>query len=105
MIYFDRPTQATLVNRLAEHLRPGGYLLIGHSESLNSISHPLTYVGRPSSEGADEVRGRQAANEATRSTGVPPSASAGMPASMIATTRRVARRPPRMSRRGRSRPR
>jgi chemotaxis protein methyltransferase CheR len=44
MIYFDRPTQATLVNRLAEHLRPGGYLLIGHSESLNSISHPLTYV-------------------------------------------------------------
>jgi chemotaxis protein methyltransferase CheR len=44
MIYFDRPTQATLVNRLAEHLRPGGYLLIGHSESLNSISHPLTYI-------------------------------------------------------------
>jgi chemotaxis protein methyltransferase CheR len=44
MIYFDRQTQTTLVNRLAEHLRPGGYLLIGHSESLNSISHPLTYV-------------------------------------------------------------
>ena len=44
MIYFDRATQATLVNHLAEHLRPGGYLLIGHSESLNSISHPLTYV-------------------------------------------------------------
>lgn len=44
MIYFDRPTQATLVNRLTDHLRPGGYLLIGHSESLNSISHALTYI-------------------------------------------------------------
>lgn len=44
MIYFDRPTQQTLVNRFAEHIRPGGYLIIGHSESLNSLQHPLQYV-------------------------------------------------------------
>lgn len=44
MIYFDKPTQEKLVNKYAKHLSPGGYLLIGHSESLNSINHPLTYV-------------------------------------------------------------
>ena len=44
MIYFDRPTQQTLVGKMASLLRPSGYLLIGHSESLNSIKHPLKYV-------------------------------------------------------------
>jgi chemotaxis protein methyltransferase CheR len=44
MIYFDRPTQEDLVNRLANCLEPGGYLLIGHAESLNGIEHPLEYV-------------------------------------------------------------
>jgi chemotaxis protein methyltransferase CheR len=44
MIYFDRQTQQDLVRRLTEHLDPGGYLFIGHSESLNSITHALDYV-------------------------------------------------------------
>jgi chemotaxis protein methyltransferase CheR len=44
MIYFDRPTQEQLVARLAEQLVPGGYLLVGHSESLTGIRHPLTLV-------------------------------------------------------------
>jgi chemotaxis protein methyltransferase CheR len=44
MIYFDRPTQEGLVNRIARHLQPGGYLMIGHSESLNGVQHPLDYV-------------------------------------------------------------
>ncbi len=44
MIYFDRPTQEALVGRFAKQLRPGGYLLIGHSESLNGLQHPLQYV-------------------------------------------------------------
>jgi chemotaxis protein methyltransferase CheR len=44
MIYFDKPTQQSLVQRLSEHLEEGGYLLIGHSESLNNISHGLDYV-------------------------------------------------------------
>ena len=38
MIYFDRPTQEQLVQRLAQFLLPGGYLLIGHSESLNGLN-------------------------------------------------------------------
>jgi chemotaxis protein methyltransferase CheR len=44
MIYFDRTTQEQLVARLAEQLVPGGYLLVGHSESLTGIRHPLTLV-------------------------------------------------------------
>jgi chemotaxis protein methyltransferase CheR len=44
MIYFDKPTQERVVNRLAQHLEPGGHLLIGHSEALNGIQHPLQYI-------------------------------------------------------------
>ncbi|HVU15749.1 MAG TPA: protein-glutamate O-methyltransferase CheR [Candidatus Didemnitutus sp.] len=44
MIYFDRPTQEELVNKLARRLVPGGYLLVGHSESLTAIKHPLQTV-------------------------------------------------------------
>jgi chemotaxis protein methyltransferase CheR len=34
LIYFDKPTQRKVVERLCEHLRPGGYLIVGHSESM-----------------------------------------------------------------------
>ncbi len=34
LIYFDRETQARVVARLVKHLMPGGYLILGHSESL-----------------------------------------------------------------------
>ena len=44
MIYFDAPTQEQLVRRLYQQLEPGGYFFIGHSESLNGISHPFKYV-------------------------------------------------------------
>jgi len=44
MIYFDRSTQSDLVNRLALCLEPGGYLFIGHSESLSGVECPLEYV-------------------------------------------------------------
>jgi chemotaxis protein methyltransferase CheR len=44
MIYFDKPTQEGVVNRLAACLEPGGYLLIGHAESLTGVKHGLTYV-------------------------------------------------------------
>ena len=43
MMYFDRKTQAELVNQLASRLEPGGYLFVGHSESLSGIQHPLVY--------------------------------------------------------------
>lgn len=44
MIYFDHPTQQELVNRLTRCLVPGGYLLVGHSESLTAIQHGLTMI-------------------------------------------------------------
>jgi chemotaxis protein methyltransferase CheR len=44
MIYFDHPTQEELVHRLARRLVPGGYLLVGHSESLTAIHHGLEVV-------------------------------------------------------------
>jgi chemotaxis protein methyltransferase CheR len=44
MIYFDRQKQQEVVGRLAQAIEPGGYLFVGHSESLNSIQHPLQYV-------------------------------------------------------------
>jgi len=44
MIYFDKPTQTKVVERLAACLEPGGYLLTGHAESLTGINHGLDYV-------------------------------------------------------------
>ena len=35
MIYFDNETKDNLVNKFYEYTEPGGYLFIGHSESLN----------------------------------------------------------------------
>jgi chemotaxis protein methyltransferase CheR len=44
MIYFDKPTQEKVVNRLCEWLRPGGFLFVGHSESLTSVNVPVHSV-------------------------------------------------------------
>jgi chemotaxis protein methyltransferase CheR len=44
MIYFNKLTQAALVNRLAGCIQPGGFLFVGHAESLSGIDHPLQYV-------------------------------------------------------------
>lgn len=44
MIYFDRKTQAAVLAKLSRYLKPGGYLFIGHSESLHGISRELHYV-------------------------------------------------------------
>ncbi len=44
MIYFDRQTQGQLVNKFSSFLNPGGYLMIGHSESLTNVDHDLIYV-------------------------------------------------------------
>jgi chemotaxis protein methyltransferase CheR len=34
LIYFDKPTQQKVVEQLCTHLRPGGYFIVGHSESM-----------------------------------------------------------------------
>jgi chemotaxis protein methyltransferase CheR len=45
LIYFDKPTQQAVLSRLCDHLRPGGYLFLGHSESLAGFGLPLKPVG------------------------------------------------------------
>jgi chemotaxis protein methyltransferase CheR len=47
MIYFDNDTKSRLVSKFYDALMPGGYLFIGHSESLSSIKNEFDYV-RPS---------------------------------------------------------
>lgn len=44
VIYFDRPTQERLLNRFCDQLCAGGYLFMGHSETLNGLDVPLTQV-------------------------------------------------------------
>lgn len=44
LIYFDKADQAKVINRLVGHLRPGGYLLLGHSESMIGTSIPVRQV-------------------------------------------------------------
>ncbi len=44
MIYFDRETQQRLVEKFYNSLASGGYLFIGHSESISSLKHNFTQV-------------------------------------------------------------
>jgi len=44
VIYFDKQTQQTLMRKFHRQLRPGGYLFIGHSETLNGLDVPFRAV-------------------------------------------------------------
>lgn len=44
MIYFDKPTQQRVLSRLCNCLAPGGYLFIGHSETVAGYDLPLRQV-------------------------------------------------------------
>ena len=44
LIYFDKPTQEAVVRRLCDCLRPGGYLFLGHSESIAGMDLPVKTV-------------------------------------------------------------
>lgn len=46
VIYFDRPTQEKLFERMASVLSPSGFLYIGHSENLNSVNSRFDRVGK-----------------------------------------------------------
>ena len=47
MIYFDSPTKTELIKKFHRIMEPGGYLFLGHSESLSTLDHDFEYV-RPS---------------------------------------------------------
>lgn len=44
MIYFDLSTKREVVASMLRHLRPKGYLIVGHSESLNGVSNAVDIV-------------------------------------------------------------
>lgn len=44
-IYFTKPTQEKIINKICRHLKPGGYLFIGHSESLFNMDVPVKQMG------------------------------------------------------------
>ncbi|MCQ4159450.1 chemotaxis protein CheR [Roseomonas sp. GC11] len=41
LIYFDKPTQQAVLERVCTHLRPGGFLFLGHSETLAGFGLPV----------------------------------------------------------------
>jgi len=44
MIYFDSETKRELVDKFYQSLEPGGYLFIGHAESINRDQTKFKYV-------------------------------------------------------------
>lgn len=44
IIYFDRPTQQSILKKLTHWLTPGGYLFMGHAETLHELDLPVTQV-------------------------------------------------------------
>lgn len=44
LIYFERPNQETVINKLAFKLKPDGYFFLGHSESITNMAVPLKSV-------------------------------------------------------------
>ncbi len=69
LIYFDAASKARVVHRLLDQLAPGGFLFLGHAESLTGVSDggrsvgPTVYVraGEPGRAGLEERRGGSAA--------------------------------------------
>lgn len=47
IIYFDSTTKHRVIDAICRHIRPGGWLMLGHSESLAGFEFPLEHV-RPS---------------------------------------------------------
>jgi chemotaxis protein methyltransferase CheR len=45
MIYFDKPTQGRVLQRLVQHLKPDGLLFAGHSENFTEARELLELQG------------------------------------------------------------
>lgn len=59
MMYFDKETQQDIVQRLSKCLAPGGYLFVGHSESLTGVEHDLKYVQPATYRKESAARGKR----------------------------------------------
>ena len=46
LIYFNRESQKKIVNRLIDHLAPGGHLFLGHSENADWLTERLVILGQ-----------------------------------------------------------
>ena len=46
IIYFDKPTQQELFSRYYEYIKPGGLLILGHSENLGAYQKYFSNSGR-----------------------------------------------------------
>jgi len=44
LIYFDRETQEAVIRKICRNIKPGGYLFVGHSESLAGMDIPACQV-------------------------------------------------------------
>jgi chemotaxis protein methyltransferase CheR len=44
MIYFDRPIQEAVINKICRNLAPGGYLFSSHSESVAGLDIPVKSI-------------------------------------------------------------
>jgi chemotaxis protein methyltransferase CheR len=44
LIYFDQSARKSTVKAILDHIRPGGHLIVGSSESLNGITEDLQWV-------------------------------------------------------------
>ncbi len=56
MIYFDKPTQVKLLERMARMLVPDGIYIAGHSESFSQANHLVKLIGKTTYQLADVMR-------------------------------------------------
>jgi chemotaxis protein methyltransferase CheR len=57
MMYFDEPEQKRLTEKFARCLNPGGYLLVGHAESLLGLTDKFTMIYRDSGTAYQKIEG------------------------------------------------
>lgn len=56
LIYFDSPMQQRIVESLLSYLTPGGYLFLGHSESMAGVRPDLKSLGRTTYQYSGDLR-------------------------------------------------
>jgi chemotaxis protein methyltransferase CheR len=57
MIYFEKKTQYQILNRLLTHLRPGGFLFMGHSDVFQHAQFPLKSMQTTIYQKVDDGKG------------------------------------------------